>query len=70
MKNGVRLGHACAAVVLAVSILFVSTGCVPQSTWRGVADSSVRTVAATILDLAVIDAIECAASVDCMRTDD
>ena len=46
--------------VIPASVLFVGTGCVSTTTWRDIADSSVATVTSTILDLTVIQALECA----------
>lgn len=65
MKRVLRDGRVFVAVALAAVLMFGSFGCLPQSTWRGIADTSARTVAGTVLDLTVIDALQCAFTTNC-----
>jgi hypothetical protein len=53
------------AVFSAAATLFAGTGCVSDQTWKDIAENSTATVASTILDLTVIDALECALTREC-----
>ena len=65
MTKAARPSRWFTTAVAAASVLFAGTGCVSTTTWRDVADSSVATVTSTILDLTVIQALECALTNEC-----
>ena len=57
MKKSMKKRHMFAALLVSASVLFASTGC-SSRTVRNIRDTSAATVAATVLDLTLISALE------------
>ena len=67
MKKAARSLGLFAILVLAAGVLFAGTGCISAKAWRGITETSAGTVAATVLDLTVIEALECTLADECLE---
>ncbi len=65
MKRAMRSVRLLVVPVLTAVLVFAGTGCISNKAWRDIADTSAATVASTVLDLTLIDAMECALTDDC-----